>query len=53
MFPSKIIDKLNPTKNLKFRVQMIEDKIKDIGLWIFDDEYSKINPIISIIISNI
>lgn len=32
---------------------MIEDKIKDIDLWIFDDEYSKINPIISIIISNI
>lgn len=47
MFPSKIIDKLNPAKNLKFRVQMIVDKIKDIDLWIFDDEYSKINPIIS------
>ena len=47
MFPTKIIDKLNPAKNLKFRVQMIVDKIKDIDLWIFDDEYSKINPIIS------
>lgn len=47
IFPTKIIDKLNPVKNLKFRIQMIVDKIKDIDLWIFDSEYSKINPIIS------
>lgn len=47
MFPSKIIDKCNPAKNLKFRVQMIVDKIKNIDLWVFDDNYSKINPIIA------
>ena len=47
MFPSKIIDKCNPVKNLKFRVQMIVDKIKNIDLWVFDDNYSKINPIIA------
>ena len=46
MFPAKIIDKLNPAKNLKLRVNMLVNKIKHIDLALFDDNYSKINPMI-------
>ncbi|MDY6363376.1 MAG: hypothetical protein SPL73_00635 [Cyanobacteriota bacterium] len=47
MLPSKIVDKLNPAKNIKLRVKMLVNKIKGLDLWVFDDNYSKINPIIS------
>lgn len=47
MLPSKIVDELNPAKNLKFRIEILVNKINKLDLSVFDDKYSKINPIIS------
>ncbi len=47
LFVGNITDKADPKKNIKLRVQMIASKTKGVELFVFDQDYSKINPIIS------
>lgn len=46
LLPTKIVDKMNPSKNLKFRVEMLVNKLKEFDLWVVDNNFSKINPVI-------
>lgn len=45
---SKISDEFNPKINLRLRIELIYSKKKELDLSIFDDNYSKHNPILNV-----